>query len=286
MNIFQRAEEKIGKVSSIISQYGLSDTVSSIAKSVGNQLGIPGVNSYFGSSNGSVGGTWRDGARNAKSQFVTMSELINWFEPDQEHLWVIQFYDAPAPFNRFIPAVDVRLNLWALETLSKVGGNTTVLFPHENGPRTISITQYDDQNLTLLSWNEAWVNRAIFPALGCVAPLESIVKRVHLKKFTRDARITKEWKLLVYPTGTGDYAGNTGSGEARQFVVDYAIAGVFDGSGTGGRSSGGGGGLGGLASSLLSSFSSPNKSNPGQTPPINQAPPKTAPKSAFDASRM
>lgn len=238
-----------------------------------------------GSGNYQSGGTESSGSRASSSQFMNAQDVLKWFEPDQDYLWVVRFYDAPAPFNNYLPAIDIRMNLWALETLSKAGGNHTVLFPSENSPRTLSITQYDDQKLTLGQWHEAWVKKNIFPMLGCVAPLESTVRKVHVKKFTRDMKVTQEWKLLVFPTGSGDYAGNTGSAEARQIVYDYTIAGVFGDDG-GSSVSGSGSGSGSGSFMSTTTLPTPNKTNPGQTPPINQAPPKAPPKSSFEASRF
>ncbi|AUR83153.1 hypothetical protein NVP1031O_171 [Vibrio phage 1.031.O._10N.261.46.F8] len=152
---------------------------------------------------------------------------IQSFSPDRENLWEVKFEGAPVPFDKLIPALDVSLNIWSLDTLDHAYGNTSLKTPLGTSSFPLSITFYDSEDLILTNWFEQWVNTTILVMPGCVRPLSTSHKQVEVRKLNRQHEIVKQWKLLVVPDGSADFTGNAGSSELRQMVHQFVIVGTY-----------------------------------------------------------
>ena len=90
-NIFDTINKAVDKVTSVVPEPVIRDIMGLIMGQPigGGTAGISGLN-YGGASGGGV-----SGSRDSPTQFLKAADVIKWFEPDQEYLWVIRMYDAP-----------------------------------------------------------------------------------------------------------------------------------------------------------------------------------------------
>lgn len=139
------------------------------------------------------------------------------------YLWDIYFPDAPYPFNDWFPASNVSEPLIQPMFESQSFGLIKLDFPKNTGALSMSITFYDDVNLTLETWLREWYNK-IFNDFMHVTPLYDCLKDVQVRRLDRGKNIVSNINYSVVPNTPISVESNSNA-SARQLTVGFSVAG-------------------------------------------------------------
>lgn len=144
-----------------------------------------------------------------------ISQLRN-VEWGKSFLWDFRIPDAPAPFNRFFPAVDIEENLANLDSETFEAFNSTFKVPKSRTVKDVKVTFIDDVNGTGLSFFTQWMSNDIFKEneqFSTTATLQEAAKQIIIQKLGPDrADPILQSSYLVYPEGPLTFRGNSESG--------------------------------------------------------------------------
>lgn len=173
---------------------------------------------------------------------ITSVRSIEW---EKKYLWVIDFvqngdHQPPAPFDNLFPANDVTMSFAISESNSLQLPQSAMKFPLQGGQSDISITFYDDQKRTLLTWLSDWVNLDLqndgrfmsgmhdnhqvikgvdsFGKARKVRPLRTL--RLALLDSFKDEVLAYQFE--VYPEGNIDWNGAQAS-DAQMYTINFVI---------------------------------------------------------------
>jgi len=149
-------------------------------------------------------------------------ERVQW---GAEYHWEVTFPDAPYPFNKFFPAIDVEENLYTVETYEIDVGVTSLSVPMTSKQFDIKITFLDNEEGLLREWLSDWVNKKIFKN-NRVEVLSKVVKNLQVIKYTRGKKLVKSTLFRVYPKGSLFFHGSsesTATSYSAEFVVTEIV---------------------------------------------------------------
>jgi len=166
-------------------------------------------------------------------------------EFDKKYLWVLDWvtngvHQPPAPFDDLFPANDVTMPFAVVESNSIQLPQTSMKYATGSGQKEMTITFYDDQKRTLLTWLSDWVNldiqndgrfmSGIHDNHGLITEVDSFGKQRNVKP-VRTLRLAlldafkdevQAFQLEVYPDGPIDWNGAQAS-DAQMYTVNFVI---------------------------------------------------------------
>lgn len=145
--------------------------------------------------------------------------------------WDIQFPDAPEPFKKWFPAIDVDENLGTVDEYNFTAGFSSYNVPKSSQGFTLSVTFPDNSELVLENWFSDWINKEIFKSgrggATYIATVASCSKEVKIAKLAPANRLISLNTYLVFPTGNLNYRGSS-SAEIHSNTVEFKIAAILD----------------------------------------------------------
>jgi len=162
--------------------------------------------------------------------FLEDIDQVRDIEWGRGYLWDIKFPEAPAPFDVWFPAVEVRENLSTISsfTLDTVRG--PVKIPQASSNQDIEVTFADDVYHTVLNWIVEWQAEMLGDdqktgRIGAtIATASASAREMIVVKLGLDKEVLKTVSYLVYPEGSVNYQGNSNS-EAEQNSVTFVVVG-------------------------------------------------------------
>ena len=143
--------------------------------------------------------------------------------------WDIRFPDAPFPFSKFFPAVEVSEPQAALQFHQETFFIDTYRIPWNKLPQDLRIVFHDNTNGILLDWIQRWINKTIFNNGAGVSPIgtDGVCKRVHISKLNSKREIVKTSAYWVFPDGVVDFLGNNAP-DVLTYSINFVIAGIIE----------------------------------------------------------
>lgn len=146
---------------------------------------------------------------------------VEWY---RSYLWDIVFPEAPSPFNKWFPAVDVEETLYNLDTFAFEGGMSSFEVPKGTTPLQLSVTFKDNEDLVLHNWLSDWVNKTILNDGMYVTPLEECVKIIQVAKLKPNRAVFSEISYQVIPKGSLSFHGTSDS-SSESNTISFVVIG-------------------------------------------------------------
>lgn len=92
-------------------------------------------------------------------------ETIRRVDYAAQYLWTMDFISGPkppAPFDRFFPASDITLQTGISNLQRFEMAQSAFSVSRNSGPKSIDVTFYDDENRSMLTWMQDWINLDIY----------------------------------------------------------------------------------------------------------------------------
>lgn len=155
---------------------------------------------------------------------VTIEKLrqIEWA---RQYKWEVEFFDPPlpAPFNSFFPASDIDFGSASINNSTIDAPMRPGEIPFGTDTHHISITFYDDENLTVQTYMEDW-QKSVYNKGMYVAALSSAARKIHIRYLNSINRVKKEYKYQIIPQGEIKNLGTSNS-DANTFSLEFVIVG-------------------------------------------------------------
>lgn len=139
------------------------------------------------------------------------------------HNWDVMFEKTrpPKPFNAWIPATDVKENLFTLKELDLEVGLSNCQIPQRSSAYDISITFLDDEKLTLQTWFTAWVDFVF--ARDRVRTISEVCRQLLIRKLNSKKQVIRTTGYLVYPKDSLYFEGSS-SADVIKFQIPFVVA--------------------------------------------------------------
>lgn len=141
-----------------------------------------------------------------------------------KYLWDIKIPSAPAPFDKWFPAVDVEEPLAYLDSYTFDSQQSTHKVPLRSQAMDLRITFHDDENHSLLHWLEDWINTLSLNNGQWTSTVFETARLVQMLKLNSRREIVKETSYWVYPEGQIQFEGSSSS-EPTMYSVVFPIVG-------------------------------------------------------------
>lgn len=155
---------------------------------------------------------------------LNLTSLVENVQWGQSWYWDIRFDTAPAPFNEWFPAYEVDRSFASVNSFDFQGGNGAFKVPSGFGMRDVQLSFYDNDQATLETWLDEWVNGQIHNDLYSVRTLSEIARTVYIAQLSSTRSLVRTHECMVYPQGDIKSLRNSQAGGAM-LLVNFALVG-------------------------------------------------------------
>lgn len=156
--------------------------------------------------------------------FLTNIDQVRAVQWGQKYLWDLKIDDTslPSPYDSWFPASEIDEELGHIDSYQFDANIGSFKLPQKTLPLHLKISFYDDDNTTLASWLDNWINDLILNNQQYISTLETAVKLVHVLKLDIQRNTAIQNDYYVYPEGTLTWNGTNESG-VQIFTQNFVI---------------------------------------------------------------
>ena len=123
--------------------------------------------------------------------------------------WDMLIPSAPAPFNRWFPAIESDRTIGNVLSQDVQVGSQGFKLPNGKSPTEIRLTFHDNEEAVLEQWLDEWINgtpgvdnTGLVDRNGAVATLSEAVRDFHFAQLNNRRQLVRSVIMWVYPDGT------------------------------------------------------------------------------------
>jgi len=160
------------------------------------------------------------------ASFLENQDQVRSIQWGKEYQWDVRFPDAPSPFDKWFPAIDIGEEIAKLETYAFTLYNTSYEIPSHTSLHEVTMTFMDNEKKVLAKWFETWINEEILNlnTTRRVAPLARCVKQIQIQTLDSAKNDIDNRSYWVFPKGSFSRLG-TGSGDIIVTPATLVVAG-------------------------------------------------------------
>lgn len=156
--------------------------------------------------------------------FLTNTDQLRPITWGTKYLWDLWFEGAPAPFDKFFPAVDVEEDVAHLDSYTFDTAQDVHRVPQSTSTLQLRITFHDSEDHALLKWFRDWVNTTILNDGKFISTVDKSARLVKLLKLNHQRDTLEEKTYYVYPEGTLAFSGDSSS-DPIIYTIQFVIVG-------------------------------------------------------------